>query len=394
MRLPDLRRAWGQVREAAESRAPVSGLTHKFYRYPARFSPVFASTVIEQFSRPGDLVLDPYMGGGTTVVASLALNREVVGCDLNSLAVFLARIKSTDLSGVERVAVQEWADFTVPRLSYSASPVKQLNFVDQRLHHNLSAPNIRPLKKILALALGSIDALPTDASRQFVRGVLLNAAQWALNGKRTPTDVSAFRTRLQETTREMLVGLSDLALRRSQPSLPPALIHDSAENLLGHEPFRGGRRADLVVTSPPYPGIHVLYHRWQVDGRKETAAPYWLAGCSDNQGNAFYNFADRRAGAGDSYFAQSLKTLQGIRQSMRNGGVMVQMLGFARPARQLRQYLDNMAAAGFREVRLDRDVGYRAHRRIWRQVPGRRWHANMKGRLDSAREVVLLHVAE
>jgi hypothetical protein len=43
------------------------------------------------------------------------------------------------------------------------------------------------------------------------------------------------------------------------------------------------RKAKLIVTSPPYPGVHVLYHRWHVDGRRETPAPYWIAGCNDGQ---------------------------------------------------------------------------------------------------------------
>ena len=61
----------------------------------------------------------------------------------------------------------------------------------------------------------------------------------------------------------------------------------------------------LVVTSPPYPGIHMLYHRWQVDGRKETDAPYWIAACDDGCGTSFYNFADRRRNAEDRYFEKA-----------------------------------------------------------------------------------------
>ena len=53
---------------AATASDTVSGLTHNFYRYPARFSPLFAREVIRAFSRPGDLVFDPFMGGGTTLV--------------------------------------------------------------------------------------------------------------------------------------------------------------------------------------------------------------------------------------------------------------------------------------------------------------------------------------
>jgi DNA modification methylase len=44
---------------AARDTTPVRGLTHGFYKYPARFSPVFAGAAIKAFTQPGDLVLDP-----------------------------------------------------------------------------------------------------------------------------------------------------------------------------------------------------------------------------------------------------------------------------------------------------------------------------------------------
>src|SRR5438046_6012608 len=84
--------------EALASSTPVSGLTHRFYRYPARFSPEFVARAIDAFTQPGDYVLDPFMGGGTTVIESLAAGRKVLGCDINPLAGFLTRVKTTPLS--------------------------------------------------------------------------------------------------------------------------------------------------------------------------------------------------------------------------------------------------------------------------------------------------------
>lgn len=75
------------IKQGAFDQCRVAGLTHRFYRYPARFSPSFVSSAIECFSSPGDLVLDPYMGGGTTMVEALVRGRFGVGIDLNSLAV-------------------------------------------------------------------------------------------------------------------------------------------------------------------------------------------------------------------------------------------------------------------------------------------------------------------
>lgn len=82
-----------RVRRAALDQEPISGLTHQFYRYPARFSPRFVRAAIEALSSPGDVVLDPYMGGGTTIVEAHITGRRSIGNDVNSLALFVATAK-------------------------------------------------------------------------------------------------------------------------------------------------------------------------------------------------------------------------------------------------------------------------------------------------------------
>src|SRR6516225_4644944 len=81
--------------QAARDPRPVSGLTHNFYRYPARFSPVFTRVAIETFTRRGDLVLDPHVGGGTTLVEALAAGRHAIGIDISPLAEFVTMVKTT-----------------------------------------------------------------------------------------------------------------------------------------------------------------------------------------------------------------------------------------------------------------------------------------------------------
>ena len=50
---------------------------------------------------PGDVVLDPFMGGATTLVECRALGRHAAGNDVSSLSVFLARPKATPLSDAD-----------------------------------------------------------------------------------------------------------------------------------------------------------------------------------------------------------------------------------------------------------------------------------------------------
>lgn len=55
---------------------------------------------LERFSEPGELVCDPFLGGGTTAVAARDAGRRFVGCDVDPLAVevSLKRLKDTDAS--------------------------------------------------------------------------------------------------------------------------------------------------------------------------------------------------------------------------------------------------------------------------------------------------------
>jgi len=171
------------------------------------------------------------------------------------------------------------------------------------------------------------------------------------------------------------------------------LIDGDATELIKASAFARGAKADLVITSPPYPGVHVLYHRWQVDGRKETPAPYWIINGDDGSGAGHYTFGDRRQSTSEPYFHKSLATLHAIRRVVKDGGIMIQLVAFSDPSEQLPRYLANMANAGFHELFV-REKGARWHRgRIWREVPNRKWHVTFRGRAHSSREVVLVHRA-
>lgn len=377
-----------RLSSAAQDQSRVSGLTHNFYRYPARFSPTFAATAIEQFSKPGDVVLDPYMGGGTVVVEAAARGRLAVGNDINSLSVFLAKTKTTSLTTAESSAIKRWASAVVPTLSYRMPRELLADLVDSDKARNLSLPKGRFIKKIIAAALASIEDLPSRKSAEFARCVVLNTSQWALDGRRTHTGVEEFRLKLSKTAEDMLKGIAEFAVTASQhKGLSRVVLNNGNADAIDLLPIfaKESKRAKLIVTSPPYPGVHVLYHRWQVDGRRETPAPYWITQRTDGQGSSYYCFGDRRSHESGVYFSTALETLRSIRRVIADDGLMIQLIAFSNPEEHLARYLEVMEVAGFREsVPLES--------RVWREVPNRKWHANARGVTNSAREVLLVHV--
>jgi DNA methylase len=92
----------------ARDREPARGLTHSLYKYPARFSPSFARSAIEIFTRPGDLVFDNHVGGGTTLVEALALGRDAIGIDISPLSEFVATVKTTIFDEPELERLSAW----------------------------------------------------------------------------------------------------------------------------------------------------------------------------------------------------------------------------------------------------------------------------------------------
>ena len=67
--------------------------THGWHPFPAKFPPQLPGYFIERLSRPGDMVLDPMFGSGTTILEAVRLQRNATGCDIDPLARLIAEAK-------------------------------------------------------------------------------------------------------------------------------------------------------------------------------------------------------------------------------------------------------------------------------------------------------------
>lgn len=79
------------------TRTETSYLTHGYHRYPAKFIPQLAARIIKENSQTGDLVCDPFMGSGTTLVEAIINGRRAYGTDINPVAVLIAKAKTTPI---------------------------------------------------------------------------------------------------------------------------------------------------------------------------------------------------------------------------------------------------------------------------------------------------------
>ena len=73
----------------------VNYYSHGFFKYPCKFIPQIPRWAIQQYSKPGDLVLDPFAGSGTTLVESILNKRTGLGIDFDKFSQLLCKVKTT-----------------------------------------------------------------------------------------------------------------------------------------------------------------------------------------------------------------------------------------------------------------------------------------------------------
>ena len=78
---------WDYLGDQSES--PFSSI----HFHPGRFISQIPAALIGRLTKPGDLVLDPYCGSGTTLVEAQRLRRRSIGIDANPVSALISRAK-------------------------------------------------------------------------------------------------------------------------------------------------------------------------------------------------------------------------------------------------------------------------------------------------------------
>jgi site-specific DNA-methyltransferase (adenine-specific) len=309
--------------------------------YLASFPAALAHAFVARYSRPGDVVLDPFSGRGTTPLEATSSGRIGVGNDLNPLAYLLTAAKlepATPAEARTRVATL--------RLLWNAAAGEWLDRAAAlQADPSAAADGIGPVPPEVALAFHP----RTFAQVLFVRSVLdlddhvdrflAGALTGILHGK-SPSYLStlmpntfsmapryvrdyAGRTAFRSPERDLFGCLDAKLARLYHNPLPtsPGLA------LLGDARDAGGRsrealaarglpdRARLVVTSPPY--LRVIkygYYNW---------LRAWFLGLDVRAIDRTLDDAHRR----EPYLAFLGEVLRDLRPTMTEDGVAIVVIG-------------------------------------------------------------------
>lgn len=240
-------------------------MRHRFHSicpYFAMFPEPFVSRNVVAWSNPGDLVLDPFCGRGTTVFESLLNGRRAIGCDTNAVAACVSRAKSDAprLAALESRLTElelQYLDCEVPneedpddffKSCYHPSTLRQVLFLRSALNWRKNRADCF----IAAVVLGSLHG---ESHR--TKLCLSNRMPRTISTK-PAYSVRWWKQRGCVAPKRDAFGILRAMVRYRFESTPPRLrgkvVEGDARDASKHFQDSHGR-VKLIVTSPPYINI-------------------------------------------------------------------------------------------------------------------------------------------
>lgn len=242
----------------------LNGEVHNWYRIALGFSDQLVNVMLDRFElKPGDLVFDPFLGSGTTLVECKKKGIKSIGIDANPSSYFAAKVKTNWSPNVSKIT--ELAKLV--KKNYSSLMKRQAGFKTDATYKYLDESGMiergwispKPLQKsiylkkaILALdtpkknkdllLLALIDEVVADASN-----VKFGPQLYCIPPKKNAEVLEGFLARVEKITKDLKI-VKKLASTESEIYLGDSRICNS---IIDPAPL-----ITAVICSPPYPGEH------------------------------------------------------------------------------------------------------------------------------------------
>lgn len=76
-----------------DSKKEIDYALHNFHAYPCKFPAFIPREIIKKYAKKGDIICDPFVGSGTTLLEATLLGYSSIGNDINPLSCLLSKVK-------------------------------------------------------------------------------------------------------------------------------------------------------------------------------------------------------------------------------------------------------------------------------------------------------------
>jgi len=261
---------------------------HRLHPYHGKFIPQLVEVLLDRCLTPGDHVLDPFAGSGTTLVQALESGLDATGVDIAAFNCLLMRVKTApyDLAelGEELRDVAARVE-SLPRRGRRASGYLRRWYAPRATAELLAFRELIPeyrhsdvLRVILSRAARSARRaahFDLEAPKEPQRG-----EYWCHKHRRECRPVESAAGFLRRYTLDTLARIEEFA-RVRDAEREAAVLHGDGREVELAGPYDG------ILTSPPYPGLidyheqhRYAYELLELDDRREREIGAAAAGTS------------------------------------------------------------------------------------------------------------------
>ena len=239
--------------------------THGYHPYSAKYIPQIPNRLISNFTEKNDLVLDTFIGSGTTLVESKILGRNAIGIDVNPLACLISKVKTTtlqksELAEISKILILLNEDILDLRgntmtLNHGEKRVIIHNSITKTLHPNISKWYHQNVIHELLTIKSRIDTVENKDVRDFLLVSLSSILRSVSNATSGFGNLMINRQALPKTriyekfvliVRDMLKSMSEFDKEATNSDIR-IINHDSRR--IG---FIDDETIDFICTHPPY----------------------------------------------------------------------------------------------------------------------------------------------
>ncbi len=242
--------------------------SHAIHAFPAKFPPQLPRIFIESLTLPGEVVFDPMMGSGTTLLEASMLGRHAIGTDIDLLALRIGNTKLTTtlLPNIEAIG-QEIVTRATQRLTNHPKEIEKCldSKFDEETHKFVDYWFSKESQLELMSLLDQIEKIDDTEIRAFL---LLNFSAIIITksgGVSRARDLAHTRPH-RDLKKKPLSVMAEFRkrLKKNLKNISETQAHEQNFLICEADAQRlplGSNTVDLIVTSPPYASHAIDYMR-------------------------------------------------------------------------------------------------------------------------------------
>jgi hypothetical protein len=298
---------------------------HRLHPYLGKYVPQLVEVFLKRHFRPGDLILDPFAGSGTTLVEASVFGAGSVGVDISAFNALLCRVKTAEhnpfvvehdlreaLARLEQHVTGD-AGATAPQppaSDYLATWYDPRALDELLFYRGLLGdyPQTRDLMSVLLSRSARSARMTAHYDLDFPKAPKTEPYQCHKHARICTPTREAYKF-LRRYTLDTIRRVKEY--ERLRKPVSAEVFHGDARTL-GY----GGRTFDGLITSPPYPG--------RIDYHEQHRYAFELLGLDDLRSEEI-GAAEKglRVGVIEAYVSDMVAVFSNARAHMRRDGLFV-----------------------------------------------------------------------